>query len=433
MHSRPNAKAGLRDVTWGDVSSLARSGRTAAADTPVLAGERRERLSVKVLVAPADILKHRFLWTRWPGSRDSDLDFFLHVAARRPEVLRPYVAVAYRGEIPEAMLIGRVEERRVPVKFGYVQLPTPRICVLNFVYRCMRGNGSMEHSAALVREVLKTLRSGAADLAIFEHLPVESSLYHAVRVLPGFLERGISPERRIHWQLRLPPNSEALYEILSAKHRQNYRRKARKLLSDFSGKVRVERYRDISPQLFAEIESIAGKTYQRALGFGFKDTPEMRERWKLAAVAGWLRVSVLYIQDKPCAYWSAMAYQGTLWGDHLGFDPRYSSYSPGMYLMLSSLSDLCDGKWEDDVTQVDFGLGDAEYKSVLSNCKFEESLIHVYGRTLRGTGMNLLSTPVGLADRGIRKLLARKDLLGKIKRLWRDHALAQSGPQPRKA
>lgn len=121
-----------------------------------------------------------------------------------------------------------------------------------------------------------------------------------------------------------------------------------------------------------------------------------------------------------------MAYQRTLWGDHVGYDPAYSSYSPGMYLLLTSLGDLCDGKWEDDVAQVDFGLGDAEYKTALSNYSFDESPIIVYGRSLRGLGMNLLSTPVSIADRLMRKLLARNDSLERIKRFWRRYALAQS-------
>jgi Acetyltransferase (GNAT) domain len=397
----------------------------AAAATVRAAGDSRS-LCVKVLATPADILRHRFLWTRWPGTRDSDLDFFLHVAARRPEVLAPYVAVAYRGENPEAMLIGRLERRRVPVKFGYVRLPTPEIRVLNFVYGCLRGNGSPENSAGLVGDVLGMLRRREADLAIFEHLPVDSHLYRAVDALPRFLERGMPPEQQVHWQLQLPQNSEALYAILSPKHRQNYRRKARKLLSDFSDDVRVERYTEVSDRMFAEVESIASKTYQRALGFGFDGTPEMRERWKLAAAADWLRVSILYVQGKPCAYWSAMAYHGTLWGDHVGYDPSFSSYSPGMYLLLTSLSELCDGKWKDNVARVDFGLGDAEYKTVLSNCSFKESLVYVYGTTLRGMAMNLLSTSVAFADRTAKKFLARNDLLEKTKRLWRNHALVQS-------
>jgi Acetyltransferase (GNAT) domain len=378
-------------------------------------------LSVKVLQTPTEILEHRFLWNSWPGSRDSDLDFFLYIVSARPEVLCPYVLVAYRRDLPEAVLIGRLEQRRVPVKFGYLHFPTPLVRVLDFVYGGLRGNASPENTAVLISKVLKSLRDGEADLAVFEHLPVHSHLYHAVDVLPGALERGISPEHRTHRRLQLPENSDALHTILSPKHRQNYRRKARKLLRDFSGAVHIERYSQVSDLMVGEVESIARKTYQRGLGFGFKDTPEIRGQWELAAAKGWLRVSILYVAGKPCAYWIAMAYNRVLWGDHVGYDPAYSSYSPGMHLLLSCLSDLCDRKWDDDITEIDFGLGDAEYKSLLSNCCFKEGLVYIYGRTLRGLGVNLLSTPVLLADRLVRKFLTQKNLIAKVKRFWRKH------------
>lgn len=125
-------------------------------------------------------------------------------------------------------------------------------------------------------------------MVVFAHLPVDSSLYHAVRVLPRRLERGISPEHRTHRCLRLPEDSEVLYKILSPKHRQNYRRKARKLLQDFSGGVRFERHKQASDLImFREVESIAERTYQRGLGFGSQDIPEIPKRWELAACKTW--------------------------------------------------------------------------------------------------------------------------------------------------
>jgi hypothetical protein len=405
----------------GAVALRSVSNTTAAALRVPPTNHRNDFLSVKVLETPAEIMRQRFLWSRWRGSRDSDLDFFLHIVGAN-EILRPHVLVLYRGDAPEAMLIGRLEERRVPAKFGYLRFPTPRVRVLNFVYGCLRGNASQENSAVFVREVLESLRRSEVDLAVFEHLPVDSSLYHAVRILPRRLERGISPEHRTHRCLRLPEDSEGLYKILSPKHRQNYRRKARKLLRDFSGDVRIEHHKQVSDHLFREVESIAERTYQRGLGFGFRATPEMRQRWELAASKGWTRVSVLYVGGRPCAYWNAMAYEGTLLGDHVGYDPAYSRYSPGMYLLLSSISDLCDRKWGEEISRVDFGIGDAEYKAVLSNCAFEEASVHLYGRTLRGVGVNLLSAPVLLADRWARKFLAKNNLLAKIKRMIRQAA-----------
>ena len=328
---------------------------------------------VTILDTVSQIEKARDLWTSWPGSRDSDIDFFLRIASVRPEVLRPCVLVANRGGVSDAMLIGRLERRKVSIRFGYLKFNTPRLRVFTFVYGALRGNATPENIELLVGHLLKSLRQGEVDLVVFEHLQVNSQLYRAVRAMPGRLERGFPPEHRTHRCLQIPDSSEALYNILPPKHRQIYRGKARKIVKDFDGDVHIKCYRSVSEldQMFREVEEIAGKTYQRGLGYGFKDTPEMRSRCVLAASKGWLRVFILYIAGRPCAYWNAMAYCGTLWGDHIGFDPAYNRYSPGMYLSLSVIGELCDQKNNHDITQINFGLGDAEYKSILSNLRLE--------------------------------------------------------------
>lgn len=384
---------------------------------------------VTILDTPSEIEKVRDLWTSWPGSRDSDPGFFLYICGVRPEVLRPYVLVANRGGVSDAMLIGRLERRKLSIPFGYLHLKTTWLRVLNFVYGALRGNATPENIDLLVGQVLRFLRQGEIDLAVFEQLPVDSHLYRVVRTLPGILERGFPPEHRTHRCLQLPDSSEGLYKILPPRHRQNYRRKARKIVEDFAGDVHIKCYRSVSEldQVFRELEEITAKTYQRGLGFGFKDTPEMRGRCELAASKGWLRVFILYIAGRPCAYWNAMAYCGTLCGDHIGFDPAYRRYSPGMYLTLSVIAELCDQKKNHDITQIHFGPGDAEYKSILSNLSFEEGTVQIYGRTLRGLGVKAFSTPVLFADRLTKRILSKMKLLAKVKRLWRDRAESATG------
>jgi len=385
-------------------------------------------LSARILETPAQLLQYRSLWTSWGGTRDSDLDFFLYISGMFPNVLRPHVVVAYHGDTPEGMLIGRLEQRPVPIEFGYLRLATPPLRVLDFVSGALRGAASPESTTVLVHSVLKSLRDDNIDLAIFENLPLDSHLYRAIRSVAGLLDSGVPPEHRTHRCLRLPPSSDALYSLISTRHRQNYRRKARKLLKDFSGDVRIERYTQTSDALFRQIESVAQTTYHRQFGLGFRDTPDMRRRCELEASKGWLRISMLYVAGKPCAYLIASAYNRTLYGDHMGYDPAYAAYSPGMYLLLNTLGDLCDHKWNDDITRIDFGFGDAEYKSALSNCSYEDCVGQIYGHTLRGICVNLCSTPLLLANRSLRWLLIQTNLLQKAKHLWRDRVTRQERP-----
>lgn len=386
-------------------------------------------MPVRIFETASALESIRDAWFSWPGTRDSDVDFFRFLVGVRPEVLKPQVLLATKGQTPDAMLVGRLEKREVSLRFGYWHFHSPRIRVIDLVDGGLRGNASCENIDLLVGHVLDGLRQGAMDLAVFERLQIDSLLYERVHHLSQGFARGISRGRSVHRYLDLPTSSEELYQILPPEHRQNYRRKGRKLLNDFAGDVTITCYQSVSDleRVFRDIETIAQKTYQRGLGFGFQDTPEMRGRLELAAAKGWLRVRILYVKSVPVAYWVAMAYGDTLWGDFIGYDPEYRRYSPGMYLSLTALGEMCDGKQDRGITRVDYGGGDAEYKALLSNRSHEEEDVWIYGRTLRARAIYLFSTPLLLADRSARRVLGKTKLLADAKRLWRDRASRSKG------
>jgi hypothetical protein len=60
---------------------------------------------------------------------------------------------------------------------------------LKFVYGGLRGNASEENCAALVREVMRSLDEGDANLALWEQLSVQSPLYNCALRLPRFALR----------------------------------------------------------------------------------------------------------------------------------------------------------------------------------------------------------------------------------------------------
>ena len=383
---------------------------------------------IRTLESAHEILCARALWDSWPGSRDSEVDFFLYITSARSEVLRPYVVLALEDTTPEAMLIGRIEQRSVPIRFGYFDLSSPRIRTLTFVDGCLRGKTDDGTVNLLVGHALHSLRVGDIDVAVFEHVRLDSALYRSVNSLTGRLERGIPRQQMTRRSLRLPNSSEELYKVLSPGHRQNYRRKGRKLLKDFSGDVQVKSYETVSELdvAFSDVETIGRNTYQRTLGVSLRDNPEMRGAAELFASKGWLRLFILYVQGKPIAYWKATAYAGTLWGEYVGYDPEYGPYSPGMYLSLKVLSDICDGTRDTDITNVDFGSGDAEYKLLLSNQSCVEEDIWLYGRTVPAVGIKAYSAPILVADRFAKGILQKSRLLQKAKRLWRDRHAARA-------
>ena len=173
---------------------------------------------------------------------------------------------------------------------------------------------------------------------------------------------------------------------------------------------------------------ISKKTYQRSLGVGFIDGPMMRQRLHFEALKGWLRVYVLYVADQPCAFWLGVLYQKTFYGGCTGYDPSYAKYSPGMFLFTRVIKAFCSPNGNDNVREVDWGFGDAQYKSFLSNREWQESSIYLFSSTLRGMRLRFLKASVTLPDRLARRVLIQTGLLTKAKKGWRDRLRKKEAP-----
>jgi CelD/BcsL family acetyltransferase involved in cellulose biosynthesis len=230
----------------------------------------------------------------------------------------------------------------------------------------------------------------------------------------------------VHRTLTLPASVDAFYAGLSSKVRKNLRWQAKKLLQDFSGDVRVHCFRQATEldRMFAEVERVAQKTYQRGLGVGFADNAEMRQRMHFEAEKGWLRVFALYVKEQLCAFWIGTQYGEVFHSNFMGYDAEYGKYSPGMFLVVRVIEDFCSQN--QNVRQIDFGLGDAQYKEVLGNQEWQEASVHIFGPSLRGCGLNALQVPVMLLDRAARKVLQETKLLARIKKFWRERLRPRS-------
>ena len=181
-------------------------------------------------------------------------------------------------------------------------------------------------------------------------------------------------------------------------------------------------------EMMRDIEQIAAKTYQRGLGVGFDTSAAMRERLRLEIAKGWLRAFVLYIEDKPFAFWIGKLYQNSFCSDSMGYDPAYSKHSPGMYLIMQVVEYLCGENSDDRAHQIDFGFGDAQYKTVLANQEWQEASIYIFARSWKGIGINLLRMPTAWVNHWAQELLGKTSLLLKVKRMWRDRIMKPEQP-----
>lgn len=386
-------------------------------------------VEIRIARSASEVEALREPWTAWGGERDSDIDFVLMIIESYPEAVRPHVIALYRNGEPEAILIGRLERKRLDFRIGYLTVFRPWARCLTFVCGALRGNASQENTRMLLSEVMHCLKEDEADLAVLEFVSTQSSLYQLGLKMPGILSRDVLPALQKRHLLSLPKDVEEVYGRMSGTRRKHLRSSERKLQEHPAGALRIVCYRDPSEfeRLFRDAESIAQKTYQRGLGAGFSDTPLVRARLGLAARKGWLRANLLYIGDRPVAFWIGVIYGRTFGSEYMGYDPEFRQFSPGMFLVMRVIEGLCSGASGDAVSELNFGPGDAEYKAMLSTRSSLEGSIFIFSPKMKGIFLKLLRTATRAVDVMARKTFGSARLVPKLKRLWRDRLSRRAG------
>ncbi|HVB56405.1 MAG TPA: GNAT family N-acetyltransferase [Candidatus Acidoferrales bacterium] len=390
-----------------------------------------EKVEIRIARVGGEVEALREVWTRWGGHRDSDIDFVLTIIEAYPEALRPHVISIYRNGQPDAILIGRLERKRLTFKIGYLNVFRPWARCLTFVYGALRGNASLENTQILVREVMNCLNQDEADVALLEFVPINSPVYKLALKLPGILSRDTLPSVQGHELMLVPDSIEEVYRHMSGDRRIELRRRIRKIESHPAGQPKIVCYREVSglDRLFRDAEEIAKKTYQRGLGAGFADAPDVRMRLGLAARKGWLRANVLYIGDRPVAFWIGMLYGTIFVSEYMGYDPEFRQSSPGMVLIMRTIEGFCSHANGDNVNELDFGLGHAEYKAALCSKNWLEASIFIFSPTVKGLLLKSMRVATRAADGTARKVLSSTKFLPRLKRLWRNLLAKQAGIQ----
>jgi Acetyltransferase (GNAT) domain len=380
-----------------------------------------DELQIKILRAISELESIREVWESWPGNRDSHIDSFIAFLRSNPGSVRPHVVVVSRAGAPEAILVGRIDLGQISCRLGYLKLNLPAK-ILCFVYGAFRGNPSKENSALIVDSILQSLSDREADVAYMNFLRQDSDLCHLAMNKPGLLSRDYIQIMQPHFAATLPATTEEFYRSLSPKVRKNLKWQAKKLVEHFSGAVRIDCYSKPTEleKMIQDVEEVAKRSYQRGLGVGFIGGPKTLELLRFKAERGWLRAYILYLADRPCAFWIGDINENTFGSDCLAYDGEYAKYSPGMFLILKVIEGFCDGN-RDGITAVDFGTGHAQYKEVLSSQEWHERSIYVFGPTLKGVGLNLTRTLIDGPDQAIKRALAHTNLLQIIKKHWRAH------------
>lgn len=374
--------------------------------------------SVRTIRTVEEIESIREAWERMQWHPNSDIDYYLMLNDSRPEIVRPHIiALDVDGE-PKTLLIGRIETTRLDLKMGYLSILRPMVQCLSIVYGGWLGDTTIPSCRLLIAALLDVLRQGDADVVFINHLPTDSNMYNVAVTALGWWRRDHFLSNGVHWKAIIQNSYDEYCLHRSVNTRHNLRKWPKKLSRDYGERLKVRRFDSLDDFELAmqDMNTIATKTYQRGMGLGFRDDIQTRKRFEFHFERKRFCAYILYIDDKPIAFWNGLRYGATFFGDTNGYDPDYSRYRPGHFILLRLIEDLCADK---TIEALDFGFGDAEYKRELCDRYWTEASVYLFSSSLKGTAIYVIRTMLAGVSRCLENLVRRVNRLEYAKKLWR--------------
>jgi CelD/BcsL family acetyltransferase involved in cellulose biosynthesis len=374
------------------------------------------RATARVLRTTAEVEAMRASWCELQGQTlATDIDYFLTMARAHPEIVRPHVLVLERDGRPTTIMPAHLHAQRLSHFVAGIDAYRPSVRAVNVVYGGLLGDASPESLRIAVAALRRTLDAGEADVLLLRYLDPASALYRVVEACVPPLLRQHFGRRAAHWEMELDQSLEATLRTRSPKVRENVRRVARRIETDLGSSiaVRVHREPDDLETLVRDVDAVASLSYQRPGRPLFGHDGLERALAELGLSRGWFRGYVLYVDRAPVAFWTGYLYGG-VFGQRgaTGFDPRYARYSPGAFLMMRMISDLCD----EGVGVFDLGRGDLEYKRWLGGRSRIEVDVRVHAARPAEIGVALLGSVANGAHALARSASSVADPNGRVRR-----------------
>jgi CelD/BcsL family acetyltransferase involved in cellulose biosynthesis len=126
-------------------------------------------------------------------------------------------------------------------------------------------------------------------------------------------------------------------------------------------------------------------------------------------------VQTLEIDCRIRAFWVGLVYRGVFHSFSTAYDPQLLKYEPGNLLFHR----LTDGLIREGVTKLDFGLGDAFYKSRFGDASWKEATVRVFAPSSKGAYLRSIFLVSNALDHLGRRLLSLTGFTDRLRTSWR--------------
>jgi hypothetical protein len=348
----------------------------------------------------------------------TDFDYFMQIIASNKEFVSPYIILVTFNDDPITLLIGRIKKTDIKIKIGYKNIHKVKTKILEVLYCGILGTQNLDVCNLLIDTIKKSLKAHEADLAYFKYLDVNSYIFNTAKRSAKGIIRDYFSLHNSHWILHLPESYDKFLEERSKSTKEFIRRYTSRLERRMGKRMSVIRYDKTGDleKIMSEVEQIASKTYQRGLGIGFIDDEYTRNQFSFTLQNNWSVTWILYIDKKPCAFWTGLIYKDMFLSVATGYLTEYKSERLGTYLIVEMIKEFCS---DNNLKILDFGFGDADYKKNYSTKNNIESSVYLYAPTLKSYYFNLTNTFSRLLIRGTKLLLRKFKFVRSVKNIWR--------------
>ncbi|WP_026287731.1 GNAT family N-acetyltransferase [Thioalkalivibrio sp. ALJ24] len=295
------------------------------------------------------------------------------------------------------VLLAEKDERYLPIQvhdgalsFVLGGIAVRRIDIRRHVLTGNLPDWSREDLIAILRSLRGHLgRNGVVFLiGVVENEPLWQALQDPeLRCNYRVLQSGATDARRT---IRLGADFDEYLASIPRNHRKDLKRRENRFEREFGGQseVRVLTGQDEIKRFLEEVAPVSRRTYQsRLLKLGVGPGGALERQLVAAANRGQARCYGLYVDGEVIAWRIGFLFKGRYFSHHVGFDPDYAAWTPGLVLHIKSIRDFASlNIW---VEEIDLLHGDNPAKRKLANAMRREGKFYLFPRTWRGTAQYL--------------------------------------------
>lgn len=379
----------------------------------------RDNITISVIEEIDKIENVRSSWESLQWYPYSDINYYVNIISHHQNFISPYIIVIYRNKKAVSLIISRVIKDKYSIKVGYKSLFSVPLKTLEILYGGILGETSDEIQQLVLERIKADFKKRKYDIIKFKYLDIKDGRFLKFTKADDILIRSLLRVVNPHWRLRIPESFDEFVSGTSASTKKYIHRYTKRFEKRMSGRFEIKLFTHPSglETIMIDTEEVASKTYQRALNIGMKNDKKTYNEYYYLLKNNRLNVWILYIDNKPAAFWIGISYKNVFLSSATGFDPQFKTERIGSYLLLQMIKKYCEDK---KIEILDFGFGFADYKKNFGNEVFKESSITLYSPSFKGVYLKTIMNFFKLFLIVPKHLMKNVVLVKYLKKKWRE-------------